>query len=78
MIEGKDPVLQAFLGTLMTWGLTALGAAMAFFIRGNQVKSKVISSKTRLSMNYIYFEIISKFDLFAIILLYRENYWMQV
>ena len=37
MIEGKDPVLQAFLGTLMTWGLTALGAAMAFFIRGNQV-----------------------------------------
>ena len=51
MIEGKDPVLQAFLGTLMTWGLTALGAAMAFFIRGNQVKSKVISSKTRLSMN---------------------------
>jgi len=38
MIEGKDPVLQAFLGTLMTWGLTALGAAMAFFIRGNQRK----------------------------------------
>ena len=37
MIEGKDPVLQAFLGTLMTWGLTALGAAMAFFIKGNQV-----------------------------------------
>ena len=39
MIEGKDPVLQAFLGTLMTWGLTALGAAMAFFIKGNQVSS---------------------------------------
>lgn len=38
MIEGNDPVLQAFLGTLMTWGLTALGAAMAFFIRGNQRK----------------------------------------
>ena len=38
MIEGKDPVLQAFLGTLMTWGLTALGAAMAFFIKGNQVR----------------------------------------
>ena len=37
MIEGADPVLQAFLGTLMTWGLTAAGAAMAFFIKGNQV-----------------------------------------
>ena len=37
MIEGRDPVLQAFLGTLMTWGLTAAGAAMAFFIKGNQV-----------------------------------------
>ena len=41
MIEGKDPVLQAFLGTLMTWGLTALGAAMAFFIKGNQVTNEL-------------------------------------
>ena len=37
MLEGSHPVLQAFLGTLMTWGLTAAGAAMAFFIKGNQV-----------------------------------------
>ena len=40
MIEGQNPVFQAFLGTLMTWGLTALGAAMAFFIKGSQVRSK--------------------------------------
>ena len=39
MIVDADPVLQAFLGTLMTWGLTAAGAAMAFFIKGNQVTS---------------------------------------
>jgi len=38
MLEGKDPVLQAFLGTLLTWGLTAAGAAMAFFISGHQRK----------------------------------------
>lgn len=38
MIEGRDPVLQAFLGTLLTWGLTAAGAAMAFFIQGHQRK----------------------------------------
>jgi len=38
MIEGSDHVLQAFLGTLMTWGLTAAGAAMAFFIKGSQRK----------------------------------------
>jgi len=32
MIEGLHPVLQAFLGTLFTWGLTALGAAVVFVI----------------------------------------------
>ena len=38
MIPGVSPVTQAFLGTLFTWGLTALGAALALVIRGNQVK----------------------------------------
>ena len=28
-----DPVLQALLGTLFTWGMTALGAALVFFFR---------------------------------------------
>lgn len=37
MIEGYGPVTQALLGTLLTWGLTALGAAMVIFLRGNQV-----------------------------------------
>ena len=46
MIEGKDPVLQAFLGTLMTWGLTALGAAMAVFIKGNQVRRYSMKQST--------------------------------
>jgi len=32
MIEGLHPVFQAFLGTLFTWGLTALGAAIVFVI----------------------------------------------
>ena len=36
MIKESSPVIQALLGTLLTWGLTALGAAMAFFIKGNQ------------------------------------------
>ena len=47
MIQGKDPVLQAFLGTLMTWGLTALGAAMAFFIKGNQVSQWKITAEIK-------------------------------
>lgn len=33
MIEGENPLLQSFLGGLMTWGLTALGAATAFLFR---------------------------------------------
>lgn len=39
MIEGLGPVTQALLGTLLTWGLTALGAGMVIFLRGNQRKS---------------------------------------
>lgn len=30
MIRGENKVLQAFLGTLMTWGITAAGAAVVF------------------------------------------------
>lgn len=39
MIEGYGPVTQALLGTLLTWGLTAGGAACVVFLRGNQRKS---------------------------------------
>ena len=38
MIEGQTPVIQALLGTLLTWGLTLAGAAMALFLHGNQRK----------------------------------------
>lgn len=31
--ERLDPVLAAFLATLFTWGLTALGAALVFFFK---------------------------------------------
>lgn len=39
MIQGYGPVTQALLGTLLTWGLTALGAALVVFLRGNQRKT---------------------------------------
>lgn len=38
MIPELGSVTQALLGTLMTWGLTAAGAAMVIFIRGSQRK----------------------------------------
>ena len=39
MIEGQSPVIQALLGTLLTWGLTLAGATMALFLQGgNQRK----------------------------------------
>ncbi|KAF2884808.1 hypothetical protein ILUMI_21369 [Ignelater luminosus] len=38
MLEGYGPVMQAFLGTLFTWGLTAAGAALVIVIRGSQRK----------------------------------------
>jgi len=43
MLEGYSPLTQAFLGTLFTWGLTALGAATAIFLKGNQRKFMDIS-----------------------------------
>ncbi len=39
MLPEASPVTQALLGTLMTWGLTAAGAAAALLVKGNQVKS---------------------------------------
>lgn len=36
MFQGFSPIVQALQGTLFTWGLTALGAAMAIFVKGNQ------------------------------------------
>lgn len=32
-LEGFSPVTQALFGTLFTWGVTALGAAMVFFFK---------------------------------------------
>jgi zinc transporter 11 len=32
MIEGNAPILNALLGTLLTWGLTAAGAALVFLL----------------------------------------------
>lgn len=37
MIEGKDPVTQAFLGTLFTWAVTAAGAGIVFIANANRV-----------------------------------------
>ncbi|XP_016296316.1 zinc transporter ZIP11 [Sinocyclocheilus anshuiensis] len=36
MIAGVSPVLQALLGTLFTWGLTAAGAALVFVFSSRQ------------------------------------------
>jgi solute carrier family 39 (zinc transporter), member 11 len=37
MIEGYEPLTQAILGTLFTWGMTAAGAALVIFFHGTQV-----------------------------------------
>lgn len=45
MLQDYSPVMQAFLGTLFTWGMTAAGAALVLFIRGSQVGVTEISNK---------------------------------
>lgn len=42
MLRGVDPIVQALLGTLFTWGLTAAGAAVVFFF--STAKRKVLDS----------------------------------
>ena len=43
MIETVHPVVQALLGTLFTWGLTAAGAALEFVFQSSQVNNKAVS-----------------------------------
>lgn len=38
MIAGLSPVTQALLGTLFTWGLTAAGSGVVFFLAGTKRK----------------------------------------
>jgi ZIP family zinc transporter len=45
IIEGMsqfNPVMQALLATLFTWGVTALGAGMVFFFKA--IERKVLDS----------------------------------
>lgn len=42
MIEGQHPVAQALLGTLVTWGFTALGSSLVFIL---DVKDKRTSQQ---------------------------------
>uniref|UniRef100_A0A3B5K9S3 Zinc transporter ZIP11 n=1 Tax=Takifugu rubripes TaxID=31033 RepID=A0A3B5K9S3_TAKRU len=37
MLEGYSPIIQALIGTLFTWGLTAAGAALVFVFSSHQV-----------------------------------------
>ncbi|KAA0187191.1 hypothetical protein HAZT_HAZT011941, partial [Hyalella azteca] len=42
MIVGYSPVMQALLGTLFTWGLTAAGSGLVFFMQGT--KPRILDS----------------------------------
>lgn len=40
MIQGENKILQAFLGTLLTWGLTAAGSALVFIFSTGRFAGK--------------------------------------
>jgi len=40
MLKDHSPIVQALLGTLFTWALTAAGAALVVVIRGKQVSNE--------------------------------------
>lgn len=41
MIPGSGPVVQALLGTFLTWGLTAAGSALVFVFSSGQVSAGI-------------------------------------
>lgn len=43
MIPGHGPVIQAVLGTFLTWGLTAAGSALVFVFSSGQVGAGIAS-----------------------------------
>lgn len=58
MIEGYNAVTQALLGTLLTWGLTAAGAGLVIFLRGNHVshlKNYFCRSRSALTIFFLSF-----------------------
>jgi len=38
MLKGYNHIAQAAMGTLFTWGVTALGSALVFVFSGAQVR----------------------------------------
>ena len=60
MLQDASPVIQALLGTLMTWGLTALGASVAVFVQGSQVDPLVLCFNARV---IFYLALIGRFEL---------------
>lgn len=42
MLEGYHPLVQSLLGTGLTWGLTAAGAALVFILQGGKGQRKVL------------------------------------
>lgn len=56
MLKDYSPIVQALLGTLFTWALTAAGAALVIVIRGKQVSFiPFFSSSIEYFLIYLHF-----------------------
>lgn len=60
MIEGYGAVTQALLGTLLTWGMTAAGAGLVVFLRGNHVRDLKVNSSRLFTNKWKLFMIVEK------------------
>lgn len=55
MLSGYHPVLQSLMGTLLTWGLTALGASLVLVFQGGQVSLDAVTTHVMYHTWYMYF-----------------------
>lgn len=55
MIDGLNPVVQALLGTLFTWAVTAAGSALVFVFNSRQVREDRNAQIRRILSQELYF-----------------------
>ena len=55
MLDGYNSLIQSLLGTGLTWGLTAAGAALVFVFQGGKVRILKLDEYYRLLLQALHY-----------------------
>uniref|UniRef100_A0A915J174 Uncharacterized protein n=1 Tax=Romanomermis culicivorax TaxID=13658 RepID=A0A915J174_ROMCU len=69
MIQGYDRIIQALLGGLFTWSVTALGAGLVFVFKSENKKLLVkIVEKCKFTYKFAFFRWIERFKVWQLVI----------